>query len=54
MNAKYILAALALVFLTAALWRRANDNRRIQSQTRTWLLMAAIFGGVSAYLFYSQ
>ena len=54
MNAKYILAALALVFLTAALRRRARDHGQITGQTRTWLLIAAIFGLVSAFLFYGQ
>ena len=46
MFAKYILVVLAVIFLLAALTRGA---RTIQG--RTWILIAAIFGLVSAWLF---
>ena len=46
MFAKYILLAMAIIFLIAALTR---GPRTIQG--RTWLLIAAIFGIVSTWLF---
>jgi DMSO reductase anchor subunit len=46
MAAKYILAVLACVFLLAALTRASHGPQR-----RTWLLIAAIFGLVSLWLF---
>ena len=46
MLAKYILLALAIAFLLAALTRGAGSP-----QGRTWLLIACIFGVVSAWLF---
>ena len=46
MLAKYILLILAVAFLLAALTR---GPRTIQG--RTWLLIAAIFGIVSTWLF---
>jgi len=46
MLAKYILLILAVAFLIAALTR---GPRTIQG--RTWLLIAAIFGIVSTWLF---
>ena len=48
MLAKYILAVLAIAFLIAALTR---GPRTIQG--RIWLLIAAIFGIVSSWLFAS-
>ena len=53
MAAKYILAALALVFFIAASARLVRDGGRLHPQSRTWLTIAAIFGGVSAWLFYA-
>jgi len=50
--AKYILAALALVFLVAGAARWLRDGGRAHPQSRTWLLIAAIFGAVSAWLFH--
>jgi hypothetical protein len=47
MLAKYILGALAIVFLIA------GTARRRQIQGRTWLLVGAIFAIVSAWLFLS-
>ena len=46
MLAKYILGGLAFVFLIAALTRGPRSP-----QGRTWLLIAAIFGIVSTWLF---
>jgi DMSO reductase anchor subunit len=46
MLAKYILAALAVVFLIAAAVRGPGSP-----QGRIWLLIAAIFGVVSVWLF---
>ena len=49
MAAKYILAALAVVFLVLALTRRANPVSH--PQTRAWLIIGVIFAVVSAWLF---
>jgi len=46
MLAKYILLALAVVFLLAAVIRGPRTP-----QGRTWLLIATIFGIVSSWLF---
>lgn len=46
MMAKFILAMLAMAFLIAALIRGPRSP-----QGRTWLLIAAIFGIVSSWLF---
>jgi DMSO reductase anchor subunit len=46
MLAKYILGTLAIAFLIAALTRGPRSP-----QGRTWLLIAAIFGIVSSWLF---
>jgi uncharacterized membrane protein HdeD (DUF308 family) len=50
--AKYILAALAVIFLVLGLTRIARRGRRAHPQSRTWLIVAVIFGAVSAWLFY--
>jgi hypothetical protein len=49
MAAKYILAVLAVVFLTLATLGPATGRPR--PQTRTWLLVGVIFGLVSLWLF---
>jgi hypothetical protein len=49
--AKYILAGLALAFLVAAAVRLVGGAGS-HAQSRTWLLIGAIFGIVSAWLFY--
>jgi hypothetical protein len=54
MLAKYILAALAAVFLGAAAVRITRTRGWSHPQARTWLLIGAIFGVVSAWLFYQQ
>jgi hypothetical protein len=48
---KYILAALAAVFLVAALARSSRGGGISHPQTKTWLLIAVIFAAVSAWLF---
>jgi hypothetical protein len=53
MPARYILSALALVFLAASIARLARDGGRLHPQSRTWLLIAVIFGAVSAWLWYA-
>jgi uncharacterized membrane protein HdeD (DUF308 family) len=51
MQARYILAALAVAFLVAAVSRSArNTKRRPDPATRTWLLIALIFTAVAAWL----
>jgi hypothetical protein len=48
--AKYVLAALATVFLVLAGLRSRRDGGRIMPASRTWLLTGIIFALVSAYL----
>ena len=56
MAAKYILAALSVVFLSLAAIRfaRAPAGTGLPPQAKTWLLVGVIFGGVSAWLFVQQ
>ena len=49
MAAKYILATLAVLFAVLALARGGFAR----PQARTWLMIAVIFGAVSAWLFYA-
>jgi hypothetical protein len=49
--AKYILAALAVVFLVAALVRVSRGGGLSHPQTKTWLVIGVIFAAVSAWLF---
>ncbi len=51
MAAKYILAVLAVAFFAAALMRLTRGGFAAHPQTKTWLLVAAIFGAVSTWLF---
>lgn len=50
MVARYILAVLAVVFGIAAVLRWRRDGMRPGPSTRTWLLVAAIFTAVAAWL----
>jgi hypothetical protein len=50
MQARNILAALAVVFFVAAALRWARNARRIDAAARTWLVIAFIFIAVSAWL----
>lgn len=51
MAAKYILVVLAAAFLIAAALRLARDRGRLHPQSRTWFVIAIIFGAVSIWLF---
>jgi hypothetical protein len=52
MAAKYVLALLAAVFLFIGAFDMIRASRRApRPQVRTWLLVGAIFGAVSAWLF---
>jgi uncharacterized membrane protein HdeD (DUF308 family) len=51
MAAKFILAGLAIAFLVAGAARLVGGAGP-HPQSRTWLLIGAIFGIVSAWLFY--
>ncbi|MDM0044969.1 hypothetical protein QTH91_10770 [Variovorax dokdonensis] len=53
MAAKYILALLAAVFLAASVWRMSRENFKPGPASRTWLLVAVIFGLVSGWLWWS-
>jgi hypothetical protein len=50
--ARYILAALGLAFLVAALMRASRGGGMAHPQTKTWLLIGIIFVVVSTWLFY--
>jgi uncharacterized membrane protein HdeD (DUF308 family) len=52
MAAKYILAALAVLFIVAGLARIARHGAAAHPQSRTWLLIGIVFGIVSAWLFF--
>ncbi|MEJ8857877.1 hypothetical protein WKW79_25130 [Variovorax robiniae] len=54
MAAKFLLPALAAVFLIAALWRISREGFKLGPASRTWLLIALIFGAVSAWLWWSS
>jgi hypothetical protein len=45
---------LAVVFLALALARTARTGSFVHPQSRTWLIIALIFGAVSAWLFSQQ
>jgi len=49
--ARYILVALAAVFLAAAVMRLSRGRGISHPQTKTWLLIGVIFAAVSAWLF---
>jgi hypothetical protein len=52
MLTKYILAGVAVMFFAFATMRATGGRGWIHPQVRTWLVVAAIFSGVSAWLFY--
>jgi hypothetical protein len=54
MLTKYILGALATVFMVLAFIRMASGGAKAQPQARTWLLIGVIFTAVSAWLFYQE
>ena len=49
--AKYILAVLAVVFLTMAAARTARHSGDVGGQARTWLVIGVTFASVSVWLF---
>lgn len=49
-NAQYVLGVLALLFFLACLWRLARDGFKLGPASRAWLMVALIFGAVSAWL----
>ena len=51
MLAKYILGVLALAFLAAAAAKLVRNGGALTPQSRTWMLVGAIFGIVSLWLF---
>jgi hypothetical protein len=51
MPAAYILATVAIIFAAAAAARIISGDEPT-AQSRTWLLVAAIFAIVSGWLFY--
>ncbi|HET9386378.1 MAG TPA: hypothetical protein VFO67_14650 [Gemmatimonadales bacterium] len=51
MAAKYILAALSVLFIVLGLRRMSRGGGAAHLQSRTWLLIGIIFGVVSAWLF---
>ncbi len=53
MAAKYVLALLAVAFLLAALWRMSRDGFKLGPASRTWLVIALLFGAVSGWLWWS-
>jgi hypothetical protein len=53
MNAGLILAAGSVLFLVAALWRLSREGFKLGPAARTWLMIAAIFGAVSAWLWWT-
>lgn len=53
MATKYILAAVAIVFLAFALARIRRNAGRIDPAAKTWLIITGIFAAVSTWLFLS-
>ncbi len=53
MATKYILSLLAVAFLVLALWRLSRDAFKLGPASRTWLLIAVLFGAVSAWLWWT-
>ena len=51
MLAKYILAGLSVIFFILAVRQHRRTHDRRDPKYRTWVLIAGIFGGVSAWLF---
>lgn len=54
MAAKYILSAVAIVFLVAAAYRWFRRRGALDAAARTWLTIAAIFAAVSAWLWHTS
>jgi hypothetical protein len=50
--AKYILAALSVVFLVMGTFGVVRGGGRLRAQHRSWLLVGVAFAAVSAWLFF--
>lgn len=46
----YILLGVGVVFLIAAMVRLQRDSGKLHPQSKTWLLIAAIFSAVGTWL----
>lgn len=53
MVVKAIFPTLAVVFLLLAIFKMAREGGKLGPAARTWLIIAAIFGAVGAYLWTS-
>jgi hypothetical protein len=53
MRVPTILMIVALVFAGCTLWRLWSDGFKLRPASRTWLLVALIFGAVSGWLWWS-
>jgi len=53
MKTSLILAVVAAAFLVTALWRLGRDGFTLALASRIWLVVALIFGAVSAWLWWS-
>lgn len=54
MAAQYFFAMIAAVFLVLAVFHLRRDGSQAHPESRTWLLIAAIFGAVSAWMFFQS
>lgn len=54
MPARYVLGCLAVVFWILGGLRVAREGGRLDPASRTWLLIAVIFSGVSLWLWVSR
>jgi hypothetical protein len=50
MNAAYILLGVGAVFLVAAGVRLKRDSGKLHPQSKTWLIIAGMFGAVGTWL----
>jgi hypothetical protein len=53
MAARYILGALAVLFLVLGLGRRSRDGGRVGPAARSWLLIALFFGAAAAWSWFA-
>lgn len=51
MDAKYILGVVSLAFFAAGTKKLVRNRGTLSPQCRTWMLVGAIFGAVSLWLF---
>jgi hypothetical protein len=53
MSAPIVIAVLAVLFLSLGVARAVRNGSLSHPRTRTWLLVGAIFGVMSAYSYFS-